>query len=58
MSDLVCLTKGWLLTDVLALPIIDKVVLDRYLRALHYEMKAAESLQNLEEFLTKTSRSC
>lgn len=31
MSDLVQLTKGWLLTDVPSLPINDKVVLDEYL---------------------------
>lgn len=30
MSNLVRLTKGWLLTEVPSLPIIDKVVLDRW----------------------------
>lgn len=46
MSDLVCLTKGWLLTDVPSLQTIDKVFLDRYLRALPYKMKKAVSMQN------------
>ena len=55
MSDLMRLTNGWLLTNVPSLSIIIKVVLDRYLRALPSEMKAAASMQinqSLEELLT------
>jgi hypothetical protein len=36
MSNLVRLTKGWLLTDIPFLLIIDKVALDRYLWPLLY----------------------
>lgn len=55
MSDLVHLTKGWLLTEVPSLPMLDKLVLDKYLRALPYEMKKTVSMQNpqsLEGLLT------
>ena len=55
MSDLVRLTKGWLLTEVPCLPMLDKLFPDKYLRVLPYEMKKTVSMQNpqtLEELLT------
>jgi hypothetical protein len=55
MSDLVRLTTGWLLMEVPSLPMHDKVVLDKYFRALPYEMKKTVNMQNPqspEELLT------
>lgn len=46
MNNLVHLIKDWLLTDVPSFPIKDKFVLDRYLRALPYEIKKVMSMQN------------
>ena len=54
MSDLLRVTRAWLLTDVSTLSILDKVVLDRFLRALPHNMKRAASLcvpQTLEGLL-------
>jgi hypothetical protein len=43
MSDLLHVTRGWLQTDVSTLSILDKVVLDRLLRALLHDMNMAAS---------------
>jgi hypothetical protein len=54
MSDLLSITREWLLTDVSTLSILYKVVLDRFLRALPHDMKRAASLcvpQTLEGLL-------
>lgn len=54
MSDLLRVTRAWLLTDVSTLSILNKVVPDRFLRALPHDMKRAASLcapQTLEGLL-------
>jgi hypothetical protein len=55
MINLLRLTKGRLLMEVPSLPMLDQLILDKYLRALPYEMKKTVSMQNpksLEELLT------
>ena len=44
MSDLLRVTRAWLLTDLSTLSILDKVVLDCFLRVLPQDMKRAASL--------------
>lgn len=54
MNDLLRITRAWLLTDISTLSILDKVVLDRFLRVLPHDMNRAASLcspQTLEGLL-------
>jgi hypothetical protein len=44
MSDLLRVTRGWLLTNISTLSILDKGVLDHFLQALPHDMKRAASL--------------
>ena len=52
MSDLLCITTAWLLTHIATLHVIDKAVMNRFLRVLPHMKRAANlRAQTLENIL-------